>query len=213
MDTFLEALRDAMVEQTGLDEDNVRLGAVTETDTGGISVEFSLVFEEGDTTDLTALTDTLDDPSAIFSDKLQEYGFDSTIYDAEMVSTVLAMPPPPPPLPPPPSPPIPPVFVEQYEEKRIEAPPPPLPPPTAVVTQPPPPPSPLSPPPPVPPPFDMNAPKATGPPGAAGREITPPVITLTIPDCEEEEKQSYLPILSTRRRRDAAKRMKTIQMN
>ena len=152
VDTFLEALRDAMVEQTGLDEDNVRLGAVTETDTGGISVEFSLVFEEGDTTDLTALTDTLDDPSAIFSDKLQEYGFDSTIYDAEMVSTVLAMPPPPPPLPPPPSPPsppIPPVFVEQYEEKRIEAPPPPLPPPTAVATQPPPPPLPLSPPPPL----------------------------------------------------------------
>ena len=65
-DTFLEALRAAMVEQTGLDEDNVRLGAVTETDTGGISVEFSLVFEEGDTTDLTALTDTLDDPVGDF---------------------------------------------------------------------------------------------------------------------------------------------------
>ena len=103
---FLMALRDAFAAETGLDEDNVRLGAVTETDSGGISVEFSLVFEEGDTTDLTVLTDKiLDDPTAIVSAKLKEAGFNSDIYDAEMVSsgspksTVLLPPPPPPPPP------------------------------------------------------------------------------------------------------------------
>ena len=172
---FLMALRDAMVEQTGLDEDNVRLGAVTATDSGGISVEFSLVFEEDDTTDLTVLTDTiLADPAAIVSEKLKAYGFDADIYDAEMVSsgspksTVLLPPPPPPPPP----------LIEEYVEEVIIASPPPSPPPAPVfkILAPSPPPSP----PPFPPPFEASAPKPPPPSPPSPPEVTPPVITLLL---------------------------------
>ena len=171
-------------------------------------MEFSLVFEEGDTTDLTALTDTLDDPSTIFSDKLQEYEFDSTIYDAEMVSTVLAMRP---------------AALRfraavastrsvcravRRETHRGPS--------SAAASH-----------------GGCNtttAASVAAVAAAAGAaairhecaqatrrsrrlRTTPPRHSLTIPDCEEEEKQSYLPILPTRRRRYAAKRMKTNQMS
>ena len=176
---FLLALRDAFAEETGLSTNNVRLGAVTSTASGGISVEFSLVFASGDTTDLLVLTDSiLADPGAIVSEKLQAAGFDETIYNAPIEptsspkATVLL---PPPPASPPPPPPL--VVV-------LVAPPPPSPPPAPVfkIVAPSPPPSPPPAPPPFPPPFVALAPKPPPPSPPSPPEVTPPVIRLVLDD-------------------------------
>ena len=98
-------------------------------------VQFSLVYEEDDdTADRTVLIDYIkDDPQAVVSGKLEEYGFDQTIYATNVVSsdfgthsafTAAAAVPPLPPLPPPP-----------YIAPSPPSPPPPSPPPWPVVAE------------------------------------------------------------------------------
>jgi len=152
---FLDALHAAMVQKTGLDPDYVRLGAVLPVldedgnPTGSVSVEFSLVFKAGHTSDLVALQNDIvalksgdTDFAKAIKASLESAGFDSAIIDASMeatampVFTVLLPPPPMPPSPPPPL------------EELLTAPPPPAPPPRPVfkIVASPPPPHPSAPP-------------------------------------------------------------------
>ena len=188
---FLDALHAAMVQKTGLDPDYVRLGAVLPVldedgnPTGSVSVEFSLVFKAGHTSDLVALQNDIvalksgdTDFAKSIKASLESAGFDSAIIDASMeatampVFTVLLPPPPMPPSPPPPL------------EELLTAPPPPAPPPRPVfkIVASPPPPAPPNAPPPSPPPFDAFAPNPPPPSPPSPPEVTPPVIVLALDD-------------------------------